>query len=166
MLNLGFYRSVRLTITHRYDNITRGRKPWRKSEHVGLKGKKKMTEYKKRGEWYTSTSLWWHVFIVLQDVPPSHTQYTHSFVFLCVFRMSAHINQRFVTPAVEMQWSLCKKKKKNFTTDIPAMSTFHKTNSREGMVPTCNPKDFFHCFFFLLLSIAQTIFFFPEGRCV
>jgi len=27
----------------------------------------------------------------------------YSFVFLCAFRMSAHINQRFVTPAVEMQ---------------------------------------------------------------
>lgn len=35
----------------------------------------------------------------------------HSFVFLCAFRMSAHINQRFVTPAVEMKWSLYIKKK-------------------------------------------------------
>jgi len=89
------YRSVHLTTTHRYvEGLKTVEKIWTTRD---LK-RKKMTEYKKG--WMIHK----HEFMMacFHRITRCATL-AYSFVFLCAFRMSAHINQRFVTPAVEMQ---------------------------------------------------------------
>jgi len=95
LVELRFYRSVYLTTTHRYVE--------------GLKTVEKIwtTRGLKRKKWPNIKKGWMihkHEFMMacFHRITRCATL-AYSFVFLCAFRMSAHINQRFVTPAVEMQ---------------------------------------------------------------